>query len=48
MWIRTAIKLPHDPDVCQKTVGDLAGDFLRGWWEKNTDFLDSGGNEITD
>ncbi len=27
MWIRMAIKLPHDLGVCQKTVGNLAGDF---------------------
>ncbi len=30
MWIRTAIKLPHDLGVCQKTVGNSAGDFHGG------------------
>ncbi len=30
MWIRTAIKLPHDLGVCQKTVGNSAGDFYGG------------------
>ncbi len=30
MWIRTAIKLPHDLGVCQKTVGNSARDFYRG------------------
>ncbi len=30
MWIRMAIKLPHDLGVCQKTVGNSAGDFHGG------------------
>ncbi len=30
MWIRTAIKLPHDLGVCQKTEGNSAGDFHGG------------------
>ncbi len=30
MWIRTEIKLPHDLGVCQKTVGNSAGDFHGG------------------
>ncbi len=30
MWIRTAIKLPHDLGVCQKTVGNSAEDFHGG------------------
>ncbi len=30
MWIRTAIKLPHDLSVCQKTEGNSAGDFHGG------------------
>ncbi len=30
MWIRTAIKLPHDLGFGQKTVGNSAGDFYRG------------------
>ncbi len=30
MWIWTAIKLPHDLGVCQKTVSYLAGDFYGG------------------
>ncbi len=30
MWIRMAIKLPHDLGVCQKTVGNSAGDFYGG------------------
>ncbi len=44
MWIRMAIKLPHDLGVCQKTVGNSAGDFHGGGGEKNTDILDSDGN----
>ncbi len=28
--IRTAIKLPHNLGVCQKTVGNSAGDFHGG------------------
>ncbi len=30
MWIRTAIKLPHNLGVCQKTVGNSARDFYGG------------------
>ncbi len=44
MWIRTAIKLPHDLCVCQKTVGNSARDFHGGGERKNTDILDSDGN----
>ncbi len=30
LWIRMAIKLPHDLGVCQKTVGNSAEDFYGG------------------
>ncbi len=46
MWIRTAIKLPHDLGVCQKTVGNSAGDFT-GVVREKTDILDSDGIKIT-
>ncbi len=39
MWIRTVIKLSHDLGVCQKTVGNSAREFYRGWWETNTKLL---------
>ncbi len=36
-----------DLAVCQKTVGNLAGDFYEGGERKNTDILDSDGIKIT-
>jgi len=32
LWIRTAIKLPHDLGVCHKTV--IHSDFFYGWWNE--------------
>ncbi len=46
MWIRTAIKLAHDLGVCQKTVGNSAGDFYGGGERKTPDILDSDGIKI--
>ncbi len=37
-WIQTAIKLQHDPGVCQKTEGNCAGDFFAGGERKNMTF----------
>ncbi len=34
-WIQTAIKLQHDPGVCQKTEGNSAGDYYAGHERKN-------------
>jgi len=48
MWIQTAVKLPHDLGVCQKTAGNSVGDFYAGGVRKSTDILDSDGNKITD
>lgn len=40
------MKLLQDLGACQKTAGNLAGDFYCCWWEKNPDILDSDGNKI--
>ncbi len=45
MWIHTAIKLPHNLGVCQKTEGNLAANFYAV--EKNPDILNLDSNKIT-
>ncbi len=38
MWIRMTIKLPHNLGVCQKTVGNSAGNFYMGGERKTPAF----------
>ncbi len=37
-WIQTVIKLQNDPGVCQRTVGNSAGDIYAGGEKKNMTF----------
>lgn len=38
MWIQMAVKLPRDIGVCQKTAGNLPGDFYAGCGRKTLTF----------